>query len=173
MLLYGPPKSSERKAESLFEYVARQNGPLPDYHPQMLLQCLLWGMLSLLCDLAQLKIQPEKIELVKEIIVNLAKDIQSLKSWRSVPVERFFSKDQSVSECVVIDTARFELYLQKIAHKKRYTMLFDGPQEDEWVVSPAYAPEMSLTLCSAKRMVFVVRLSPNSSNASNPDHYHT
>ncbi|KAJ3916631.1 RAVE protein 1 C terminal-domain-containing protein [Lentinula edodes] len=98
MLLYGPPKSSEKKAESLFEYVARQNGPLPDYHPQMLLQCLLW----------------EKIELVKEIIVNLAKDIQSPESWTSVPVERFFSKDQS-----------------KIAHKKRYTMLFDGPQEDD------------------------------------------
>lgn len=47
MLLYGPPKSSEKKAESLFEYVARQNGPLPDYHPQMLLQCLLWGMVLL------------------------------------------------------------------------------------------------------------------------------
>jgi hypothetical protein len=29
--------------ESLFEYVARQNGPLEDYHPQMILQCLLWG----------------------------------------------------------------------------------------------------------------------------------
>ncbi|GAW06008.1 wd repeat protein [Lentinula edodes] len=61
-------------------------------------RCLLW----------------EKIELVKEIIVNLAKDIQSPESWTSVPVERFFSKDQS-----------------KIAHKKRYTMLFDGPQEDD------------------------------------------
>lgn len=27
----------------LFEHVAWLNGPLPDYHPQMLLQCLLWG----------------------------------------------------------------------------------------------------------------------------------
>ncbi|KAJ4485959.1 RAVE protein 1 C terminal-domain-containing protein [Lentinula aciculospora] len=104
MLLYGPPKSSEPKSsdtESLFEYVARQNGPLPDYHPQMLLQCLLW----------------EKIELVKEIIVNLGKDLESIhsrNSWASVPVERFFSKNQS-----------------KIAHKKRYNMLFDGPQEDD------------------------------------------
>ena len=33
----------EKPAESLMEYVARQNGPLDDYHPQMLLQCLLWG----------------------------------------------------------------------------------------------------------------------------------
>lgn len=28
----------------LFELVAAHNGPLVDYHPQMLLQCLLWGM---------------------------------------------------------------------------------------------------------------------------------
>jgi RAVE protein 1 C terminal len=45
-----PPRNDKDKgkksAESLMEYVARQNGPLDDYHPQMLLQCLLWGTLS-------------------------------------------------------------------------------------------------------------------------------
>ncbi|KAG8746797.1 regulator of (H+)-ATPase in vacuolar membrane [Ceratobasidium sp. 428] len=46
----------ERSEKNLFELVAYQNGPLEDHHPQMLLQCLLWG----------------KIELVKEIIVRLA-----------------------------------------------------------------------------------------------------
>jgi hypothetical protein len=30
----------------LIEYVARQNGPLEDYHPQMLLQCLIWSLWS-------------------------------------------------------------------------------------------------------------------------------
>jgi len=57
MTMYGEPnflgrrciktedKRSEKNDESLFEYVARQNGPLDDYHPQMLLQCLLWGKL--------------------------------------------------------------------------------------------------------------------------------
>lgn len=52
MTMYGEPKylgrrkrvsREERESESLFEYVARQNGPLDDYHPQMVLQCLLWG----------------------------------------------------------------------------------------------------------------------------------
>lgn len=45
MCLYGLPRQSERKdsEEGLFEHVARLNGPLADYHPQMLLQCLLWG----------------------------------------------------------------------------------------------------------------------------------
>ncbi|KAJ3966484.1 RAVE protein 1 C terminal-domain-containing protein [Lentinula raphanica] len=101
MLLYGPPKSPQ--LESLFEYVARQNGPLPDYHPQMLLQCLLW----------------EKLELVKEIIVNLAKDLDNIhirKSWASFPVERFLSKNTNQS---------------KLTHKKHYTMLFDSAQDDD------------------------------------------
>lgn len=35
--------ASKRQEESLFEHVARLNGPLDDYHPQMVLQCLLWG----------------------------------------------------------------------------------------------------------------------------------
>lgn len=55
MSMYGERKMLRRKktrsvktedaeeGESLFEYVARQNGPLEDYHPQMILQCLLWG----------------------------------------------------------------------------------------------------------------------------------
>ena len=54
MTMYGEPKILNRKRtqwdkerdqenESLFEYVARQNGPLEDYNPQMVLQCLLWG----------------------------------------------------------------------------------------------------------------------------------
>ena len=38
-----PPDERGSTKESLFEYVARQNGPLTDYHPQMVLQCLLWG----------------------------------------------------------------------------------------------------------------------------------
>jgi hypothetical protein len=47
MLLYSqePTKLDEKETqERLFESVALLNGPLPDYHPQMLLQCLLWGV---------------------------------------------------------------------------------------------------------------------------------
>lgn len=47
MLQYGQCKSSPGSGNSdmnLFERVARMNGPLPDYHPQMILQCLLWGL---------------------------------------------------------------------------------------------------------------------------------
>jgi len=43
MYLFSEPPSDQRATESLLEYVARQNGPLDDYHPQMLLQCLIWG----------------------------------------------------------------------------------------------------------------------------------
>ena len=45
MLLYGHKKPEKGAAvePGLFETVARYNGPLDDYHPQMILQCLLWG----------------------------------------------------------------------------------------------------------------------------------
>lgn len=55
MFMYGqktPSTPGETEPESLFEHVARLNGPLDDYHPQMILQCLLWGTLSnVICPL--------------------------------------------------------------------------------------------------------------------------
>ncbi|KAF5323620.1 hypothetical protein D9611_005764 [Ephemerocybe angulata] len=91
MYLFGEPaEPTEAKSlqpnESLFEHVARRNGPLEDYNPQMLLQCLLWG----------------KIQLVKDIIVNLALDVarherEDSYDWTALPVERYLEKDQSLS----------------------------------------------------------------------------
>jgi hypothetical protein len=51
MCLYGLPRRRENEVaeEGLFEYVARLNGPLADYHPQMLLQSLLWGKVFTFC----------------------------------------------------------------------------------------------------------------------------
>ncbi|KAK7059134.1 regulator of (H+)-ATPase in vacuolar membrane [Paramarasmius palmivorus] len=104
MLLYDSCVSDkEGPPESLFDYVTRQNGPLPDYHPQMLLQCLLW----------------DKVELVKDIIVNLSKNLASSststwQSWPMIPAERFFSKDHRQDKVS--------------SHKKRYTGLFNGPE---------------------------------------------
>jgi hypothetical protein len=48
MYLFSEPyddhhREPEASPETLFEHVARRNGPLEDYNPQMLLQCLLWG----------------------------------------------------------------------------------------------------------------------------------
>ncbi|KAI5897900.1 uncharacterized protein SCHCODRAFT_02565349 [Schizophyllum commune H4-8] len=105
MLLYGQaaahsPDDAAPSEETLFEYVARSNGPLPDYHPQMLLQCLLW----------------DKVELVKDIIVNLAKDFERRKPheilWHTeIPLERFLSNGQAPEHVV--------------GQKKRYVSLFD------------------------------------------------
>ncbi|KAF8213200.1 WD repeat-containing protein [Mycena galopus ATCC 62051] len=104
MYLFGQQRASAAgdspSSESLFEHVARQNGPLEDYHPQMLLQCLLW---------------------VKDIIVNLARDIGDSKTrgdWTSMPIESFLRKETPLGT--------------HSGHKKRYTLLFNGPdQKDE------------------------------------------
>ncbi|KAL1412038.1 regulator of (H+)-ATPase in vacuolar membrane [Vanrija albida] len=46
--------------EDIFELIAHQNGPLFDFHPTMIMQCLLW----------------DKIDLVKRILCTLVKDIR-------------------------------------------------------------------------------------------------
>ncbi|KZV81002.1 hypothetical protein EXIGLDRAFT_780266 [Exidia glandulosa HHB12029] len=76
MLLYGQSESSEEK-ETLFDLVARQNGPLEDYHPQMLLQCLLWG----------------KVEVVKTIITRLALALEKGEEYQRLPMEEFLKTE--------------------------------------------------------------------------------
>ncbi|KAL5639258.1 hypothetical protein ACGC1H_006687 [Rhizoctonia solani] len=60
-------QSEDQETRGLFETVALHNGPLEDHHPQMLLQCLLWG----------------KIDLVKDIIVRLAASFDAAESTGS------------------------------------------------------------------------------------------
>ncbi len=96
LCLFGPTEPSK----SLFEYAARQNGPLEDYHPQMLLQCLLWGKRGRkFVKKHHLIIQKGKVELVKEIIENLAHDVRNYEKegstwhWTPLPVEKFYESD--------------------------------------------------------------------------------
>jgi hypothetical protein len=107
MFLYGQPsKPHSAQDDSLFEYVARHNGPLQDYHPQMLLQCLLWGAYPF-TDLQRAELTPagitEKVETVKEIIVNLARDVRETRAgnkaeseWRSIPIKHFLRNDGTI-----------------------------------------------------------------------------
>ncbi len=79
MCLYGLSRQLEKEEteEGLFEYVARLNGPLPDYHPQMLLQCLLWGRSSLSLFLNGAHCwNTDKLDLVKEILVHLSREVE-------------------------------------------------------------------------------------------------
>ncbi|PPQ62961.1 hypothetical protein CVT24_006067 [Panaeolus cyanescens] len=101
MYLYSEPPPSKRQpdSESLFEYVARQNGPLVDYHPQMLLQCLLW----------------DKVKLVQDIILNLARallmqDGKTAPMINHVPVEEFLRAPSTYN----------------VPKTKKYNSLFNG-----------------------------------------------
>ena len=96
LCIFGPTEPSK----SLFEYAARQNGPLEDYHPQMLLQCLLWGKRRRKnVNQHHLTIRKGKVELVKEIIVNLAHDVRNYEKegstwhWTPLPAEKFYQSD--------------------------------------------------------------------------------
>lgn len=106
LCLFGPSKPSN----SLFEYAARQNGPLEDYHPQMLLQCLLWGKKgSDFVGQHWLTMQKGKVELVKEIIVNLARDVLAYEKeggkwqWTPLPVEKFYESDGVMVRLFVLE----------------------------------------------------------------------
>lgn len=100
MSLYGEPRRTENRTESLFEHVARHNGPLNEYHPQMILQCLLWGAASpfLFLTLTYNRRLTEKIELVKNIIVNLAKNLERTKDvyqWEPLPFGEYLKRDEA------------------------------------------------------------------------------
>ncbi|OSD03553.1 hypothetical protein PYCCODRAFT_1476945 [Trametes coccinea BRFM310] len=107
LFIFGQKREAGRQDESLFEHVARLNGPLDDWHPQKILQCLLW----------------EKIELVKNIIVTLARNVESgrdIHEWENLPIEKFFQTDDETRASA--------------AHRPKYSLLFDipeGKEEDE------------------------------------------
>ncbi|KAI0778601.1 WD repeat-containing protein [Trametes elegans] len=121
----------KRREESLFEHVARQNGPLDDYHPQMILQCLLW----------------EKIELVKKIIVNLAHNVESgldIHEWKNLPIETFLQKDEDARAVrifwlSVVSRSSPHIY-QASSHRKNYSLLFDIPESKDDEEDPFSPP---------------------------------
>ncbi|TFK36859.1 RAVE protein 1 C terminal-domain-containing protein [Crucibulum laeve] len=137
MYLFGDsPQAKGDSSETLFEYVARQNGPLDDYHPQMLLQCLLW----------------DKIELVKDIIVNLAHDVEHMEEdgkvqWTSVPVERFFGNEKTAN--------------MNTAQKKRYTMLFNEPTPKEESEEEGFSRSLVARLIKTLEANPLPHLTPN------------
>ncbi|KAJ3516450.1 hypothetical protein NLJ89_g1100 [Agrocybe chaxingu] len=138
MYLYSEPPPSQngvsKADESLFEYVALQNGPLDDYHPQMLLQCLIQN------------------ELVKEIIVNLARfflDTSGIsKDSRPppLPVDRFLQNVQ-------IKTGRIQ--------KKQYGLLFNGS------TMPDDSDEIMFTRPVVTRLLEVLEAHPLPNLSSN------
>ncbi|EJD03819.1 uncharacterized protein FOMMEDRAFT_106015 [Fomitiporia mediterranea MF3/22] len=101
MLQYSQCKAQDTKQDNpvgLFEHVAWLNGPLPDYHPQMILQCLLWG----------------KIELVKEIIENLYYYLQkpvSDRTWKNSPIEHFLEADEVSRSSKIVARSRYSSFL--------------------------------------------------------------
>ncbi|KAG6832276.1 hypothetical protein H0H92_003509 [Tricholoma furcatifolium] len=137
MFLYGSPAPVSNE-ETLFEYAARHNGPLEDYHPQMILQCLLW----------------EKVELVKKIIVNLSRDLalrvkdRRNTPWTSLPLESFFNKDSSIS------------LEQATAARQKYTTLFTVSDQKE-KTEESFNRSLALGLIEALETYPLPHLSPN------------
>ncbi|KAG6818061.1 hypothetical protein H0H87_009216 [Tephrocybe sp. NHM501043] len=133
VFLYGPP-SSDSDEETLFEYAARHNGPLDDYHPQMILQCLLW----------------EKVELVKEIIFNLSKDIAvntvAPVHWSSLPTERFFTRDPSTSAAL---------------RSKKLTSLFNDLERKQEEPEEGFSRKLVSNLITALETSPLPHLTPN------------
>ena len=76
----------------------------------MLLQCLLWGKKgSDFVGQHWLTMQKGKVELVKEIIVNLARDVLAYEKeggkwqWTPLPVEKFYESDGVMVRLFVLE----------------------------------------------------------------------
>ncbi len=128
--LRGP---AEQRAPTLFERVARQNGPLPDYHPQNLLQCLLWGMMNLACACVDADLDsPAKLELVKQIIVKLAFALEASHAsngefiWTQFPVSEYtgVTTRQGVSQLAEGSEDSLSIIQTTVQKKSQYSYLF-------------------------------------------------
>ncbi|KAH9969083.1 WD repeat-containing protein [Russula dissimulans] len=141
MCLYGLPRQpeSERAEEGLFEYVARLNGPLADYHPQMLLQCLLW----------------DKLDVVKAILVNLSRDVERWHEQRNdvfessaIPIDHYFEKSRIAG--VVANS-----------HRRRYSSLFMGTEDADELDDQGFSRSLIERLLSHLEAVPLPYLTPN------------
>lgn len=126
----------QKDQEPLFQYVARHNGPLEDYHPQMLLQCLLWG----------------KVELVKQIIVALSLAVKAIYEdptqdfhWNAFPVEQYLRGQ----------------YMTSNKPSKRYNFLFSTPQENSLPDETVFSRHMVETLIEQLETRPLPHLTPN------------
>ncbi|KAJ8594840.1 hypothetical protein M405DRAFT_857819 [Rhizopogon salebrosus TDB-379] len=135
LFLFGQT-AQQKDQEPLFQYVARHNGPLEDYHPQMLLQCLLWG----------------KVELVKQIIVALSWVVKAVYEnptrefhWTAFPVEDYMRSQHTISDR---------------KPSKRYNLLFSAPQ-DKSPDEPVFSRHMVETLIEQLEARPVPHLTPN------------
>ncbi|EKM61140.1 uncharacterized protein PHACADRAFT_134380 [Phanerochaete carnosa HHB-10118-sp] len=140
MSLYGQvPSIADSREESLFEHVARHNGPLDEYHPQMILQCLLW----------------EKVELVKNIVINLAKNIRWTRDtyeWKTLPTEEFLKKDE---------TAR----AIHASSKPRYSSLFTVPETADESDAEQFSSDLVQKLVERLEEEPLPHLTPNEKDA--------
>ncbi|KAG0704335.1 RAVE protein 1 C terminal-domain-containing protein [Suillus ampliporus] len=127
----------QKDQEPLFQYIARHNGPLEDYHPQMLLQCLLWG----------------KVELVKQIIVALSRVVKAVYEdptldfhWIAFPVEHYLRGQHMISDK---------------KPSKRYNFLFSAPQENSLLDETVFSRHMVETLIEQLETRPLPHLTPN------------
>ncbi|EMD42152.1 hypothetical protein CERSUDRAFT_110689 [Gelatoporia subvermispora B] len=133
MFLFGQPP--QRDEDNLLEHVARHNGPLDDYHPQMLLQCLLW----------------EKIELVKRVIVNLTRNLESgrdASEWANLAVDDLLQHDD------LSGTAMPQ-------HKRKYSHLFNIPELQDEPDDDAFSPSLVRRLLDRLEDKPLPHLTPN------------
>ncbi|KAI9513046.1 RAVE protein 1 C terminal-domain-containing protein [Russula earlei] len=141
MCLYGVSRQleSEDAEEGLFEYVARLNGPLADYHPQMLLQCLLW----------------DKLDVVKEILVNLSRDVERWHELHydvfessAIPIDHYFEK-RRISGMVTSP------------HRRKYSSLLMGTDDTDELDDQGFSRSLIERLLSYLEATPLPYLKPN------------
>ncbi len=131
LFVFCPSESGTGESEplNLFQDVVRRNGPLLDYHPQNIAQCMLWSECTdTMIDDPSLTAYPDKTQVVHHILRRLFNCLSSVQHGRQRPYLRLEPEEYWIID--PSDRLQAEREVSVARPKQRYGTLFDSRTQE-------------------------------------------